>query len=143
MRLVLDTNILVSAFLWEGTPGRLIKLAGDGKITLYASRALIDEFTTVISRKKFARQAAATGLTTAEMLRNYRRLATPVVPAEVQAPHLRDPKDLPVLACAVAARADMIVSGDRKHLLVMREFEGIPIVSTAEALRRIDSMTRR
>lgn len=43
MRLVVDTNVLVSAFLWEGVPGRLIELAGEREIQLFTSRALLDE----------------------------------------------------------------------------------------------------
>lgn len=42
-RLVLDTNILVSAFLWQGTPGHLIELAGEKEVQLFTSRALLDE----------------------------------------------------------------------------------------------------
>ncbi len=52
MRLVLDTNVLVSAFLWKGVPGHLIELAGEGEIHLYTSRALLDELADVLHRKK-------------------------------------------------------------------------------------------
>ena len=41
MRLVVDTNVLVSAFLWQGTPGRLIELAGEKECRLFTSRALM------------------------------------------------------------------------------------------------------
>jgi len=48
-----------------------------------------------------------------------------------------DPGDEMVLECALAAEADYIVSGDKKHLLALREFRGISIVSPAEFLRRL------
>lgn len=48
MRLVLDTNVLVSAFLWEGIPGRLIELAGEKEIDLYTSRTLLAELSEVL-----------------------------------------------------------------------------------------------
>jgi predicted nucleic acid-binding protein len=51
-------------------------------------------------------------------------------------PELRDPKDLPVLACAAAAHADAIVSGDN-DLLTLGFFEGMPIINAREALRRL------
>lgn len=50
MRLVVDTNVLVSAFLWQGTPDRLIELAGEKEITLYTSRTLVDELAEVLQR---------------------------------------------------------------------------------------------
>ena len=48
-----------------------------------------------------------------------------------------DPKDSPILAAAVAGKADLIVSGDKKHMLALRDVEGIPVVSARDALRRI------
>jgi predicted nucleic acid-binding protein len=48
-----------------------------------------------------------------------------------------DPNDEMVLECALAAEADVIVSGDKKHLLSLREFRGIPIIPPAEFLRRL------
>ena len=75
MRLVVDTNVLVSAFLWQGTPGRLIERAGEKEIQLFTSRALIDELSEVLHRKKLAKDVQATGLTPVQMIANYRRLA--------------------------------------------------------------------
>ncbi len=51
-------------------------------------------------------------------------------------PSSRDPDDDHVLACALAAQADLIVSGDR-DLLTLREYQGMPILSTADAMARI------
>jgi putative PIN family toxin of toxin-antitoxin system len=67
-RLVLDTNVLVSAFLWQGRPGRLIELAGDKMVRLFTSLALMDELADVLHRSKLARHVAATGLTANQML---------------------------------------------------------------------------
>jgi type III restriction enzyme len=75
MKLVVDTNVLVSAFLWQGTPGRLIELAGEKECRLFTSRALHDELAEVLQRKKLAKQVQATGLTAAQILRNYRNFA--------------------------------------------------------------------
>jgi hypothetical protein len=75
MRLVLDTNVLVSAFLWEGIPGRLIELAGEQEIDLYTSRALLAELSEVLHRRKFARPVEATGFTTVEIVKHHQRLA--------------------------------------------------------------------
>ena len=48
-----------------------------------------------------------------------------------------DPKDNPILAAGVAGKADLIVSGDKKHMLALRDVEGIPVVSARDALGRI------
>ena len=78
MRVVVDTNVLVSAFLWEGTPGRLIELAGEKVVRLFTSRVLLEELAATLNKKKLAKPIAATGLTAEQMLANYRRIATAV-----------------------------------------------------------------
>jgi len=55
MRLVIDTNLLVSAFLWQGTPGKLIELAGEKECQLFTSNILIEELNDVLQRKKLAK----------------------------------------------------------------------------------------
>ena len=134
-RLVLDTNVLVSAFLWQGTPGRLVELASEQEVQLFTSRALLDELTVTLAKRKLAKYVLATGLTAEQMLANYRRLATIVTARQLDARVSRDADDDAVLACAQAARAELIVSGD-DDLLSLRSFEGVPIITIAEAVRR-------
>jgi putative PIN family toxin of toxin-antitoxin system len=141
LRLVVDTNVLVSAFLWQGTPGRLIELAGEKEVQLFTSRALLDELTATLQKRKLAKSVAATGLSTDQMLSNYRRLAALVAARMLAQPVSRDAEDDAVLACARAARADLIITGD-DDLLVLRRFEGIAIVSPAQALDRIGTAER-
>jgi len=136
VRLVVDTNVLVSAFLWEGTPGQLIELAGEKVVRLYTSRGLLDELAATLAKKKLAKPVAATGLTAAQMLANYRRIATLVTARQLTDQVSRDADDDKVLACAIAAKADLVVSGD-DDLLCLKAFQGMPIVSPAEAVRII------
>ena len=77
-RLVLDTNVLVSAFLWRGLPGRLIELAGEKEFQLVTSRVLLDELAATLNKKKLVRYVAATGLTADQMLTHFKRLAAVV-----------------------------------------------------------------
>lgn len=132
-RLVIDTNVLVSAFLWQGTPGRLIERVGDQELRLFTSRALLDELDSVLHRKKLAKPVAATGLTADTIMANFRKLATVVTARQLTAQVSRDADDDAVLACARAARANLIVSGD-DDLLVLGSFESIPIVIASRAL---------
>ena len=137
MKLVVDTNVLVSAFLWQGTPGRLIELAAEKEIQLFTNRALLDELAATLVKKKLAKPVVATGLTVEQMLRNYRRLATLVTTRQLAQLVSRDTDDDSVLACALAVSADQIVSGD-DDLLVLKYFQGIPIATPAQALRVIE-----
>ena len=136
MKLVVDTNVLVSAFLWKGTPGRLIELAGEKECQLFTSRVLIDELAEVLQRKKLAKQVQATGLSAAQMLRNYQKLATTVPARRLAQQVSRDADDDAVLACALAAQVGLIVSGD-DDLLVLKQFQEIRIVTPAQAVKMI------
>lgn len=70
------------------------------------------------------------------MLASYKQLARSVTARQLDTRVSRDADDDEVLACALAARADLVVSGDN-DLLVLGSFKGIEVVSAAEALRRI------
>ncbi len=134
MRLVVDTNVLVSALLWQGTPGRLVEMAGEKECQFFTSRALLDELSEVLHRKKLAKQVLATGLTASQMLRHYQQLATVVTARRLAQQVSRDADDDAVLACALAAQADLIVSGDA-DLLVLKQFQDMRIVTAAQAVK--------
>ncbi|MEQ1591793.1 MAG: putative toxin-antitoxin system toxin component, PIN family [Thiobacillaceae bacterium] len=136
MRLVVDTNVLVSAFLWAGTPGHLIELAGEKEIQLYTSRVLLDELAATLGKKKLTKPVTDTGLTADQIMQNYRRIVTLVTVRQLAQPVSRDSDDDAVLACALAARADLVVSGD-DDLLTLGSFEGIRVVTAAEAVKLI------
>ena len=137
-RWVIDTNVLVSAFLWSGNPGRVIELAGDRQVRLFTSRVLLDELAATLAKKKLARYVAATGLSAEQMVANYRRIVT-LVPARQLAQRVsRDADDDAVLACALAARADLIVSGD-DDLLSLKTFHSVAIVTVAQAVAAADA----
>lgn len=136
MRLVLDTNTVVSGLLWPGVPARLIDAAEAGKIELASSTALLAELQGVLSRRKFARQLEKRGLDPASLFEGYAALVGLVTPAPLPQPVSRDPDDDRVLAAALAANADLIVSGD-KDLLTLGSFQGIPILTAAMAVGRI------
>jgi putative PIN family toxin of toxin-antitoxin system len=136
LRLVIDTNIAVSAILWQGTPGRLIALATEGEIELFTSAALLDELADVLTRSKLAKPVAKTGRSADQLVKDFRRLVRRVRAAALTKQVSRDADDDAVLACALAAGADLIVSGD-VDLLALGSFRNIPIINAAAAVRRI------
>ena len=140
-RVVLDTNVVASAILWEGKPGRLLALARDGEIRLFTSRTLLNEFRATLQKPKLAKALAATGSTADALLADYRRLATVVQAPALAVAVSRDPDDDRIIACAIAARADVIISGDN-DLLVLEGVGGIPIVSASVFLAGLEAKAR-
>ena len=136
MRAVLDTNVITSALLWGGTPERLIEAAGAGSLELFTSEALIAELAGILGRAKFAARLRQKNLSAAEIVMRYREIAETVETMPIEEAALRDPDDTHVLACAVAARAEAIVSGDA-DLHALGSYQGIPVLSPADCIRRI------
>lgn len=136
MRLVLDTNCVVSAFLWGGPPRQIVDAAVAGQCELFTSGALLAELEDVLAREKFKPRPLSAQTSVAQLLAEYTGQVT-VVHATSIAPTIQaDPDDDQVLACAVAAKADLIVSGD-SDLLGLKEYQDILIVAAAEALQRL------
>jgi putative PIN family toxin of toxin-antitoxin system len=133
VRLVIDTNVMLSGLLWHGTPHRLIEQAHRGAVSLVSSPALLEELAEVLAREKFAAILARSGTAAAQVLEDTQRLVHLVTPPPLPRPVCRDPDDDAVLAAALAAQVDLIVSGD-DDLLALQTFQGIPIVSPAEAI---------
>lgn len=133
MRLVLDSNVVVSALLWGGVPYQLLQLATEGEVTLYTSPALVEELSDILDRPHFSERLAAQGTAAQAISDLYRSLSVSVEPASVPRVVPDDPDDDHVVACAVAAKAQAIVTGD-KHLLKLGQHEDIAIVTVAQAL---------
>lgn len=113
MRVVLDTNVVVSGLIWGGKPYQLLQAATDGDITLYTSPMLPDELREVLAREHLAARLAkkAPPSSVEQAVGFYGELAVVVSPLATPKAS-RDPDDDEVLACALAAQADLIVSGD-------------------------------
>lgn len=136
MRVVADTNTLVSGLLWHGNPRRVLDAARAGTLQMSTTAALLAELEEVLQRPKFAQRLSLAGVASHTLVLGYAALARLVEPAEIAPVIIADPDDDAVLACAVAARAEIIVSGDG-HLLDLKEYEGISIVTAAQLLTRI------
>lgn len=136
MRIVLDTNVATSALLWGGVPRQLLQAAREKKLQLYTSTTLLLELSDILGRAKFSRKLAAAQLSVDQLVERYALLTTVVHPAIIAPTILDDPDDDQVLACALAANAELIVSGDR-HLLDLKDYQGVRIVRAVEAVKAI------
>lgn len=139
MRLVLDTNVAASGLLWGGVPGQFLDAAQTGELELFTSTRLLAELAGILTRAKFAKSLAATGLPREELVLGYAALATVVTPVVIPPAIAADPSDDHVLACAVAARADFIVSGDKHLHSLGGQYNGILIVTPAEMVKIIEA----
>lgn len=135
-RVVADTNVLVSALQFGGKPKQLLDLAIEGQVDLAVSEAIIAETLRVL-RDKFER--APEWL--AEADRQMHVIIRLVHPTEVIQAIEADPTDDRILECAIAADAEVIVSGD-SHLLSLGVFRGIPIRRVAEFLASLEDHAR-
>ena len=132
MRLALDTNVVVSAVLGSSAPTRLIELASERAIDLVTSAPLLKELSVVLARPHIVRRLEIKGRSAAEAFALYEALAEQVIPASISrtAP---EPEDDALLACALAAGADLIVSGDGP-VRNLKSFHRIPLLGPTEAL---------
>jgi uncharacterized protein len=134
VKLVLDTNVLMSGSAWSGMASRLVDAMLAGEATLCLSDKLLAELADVLQREKFRSRLEQQEQSAATILTRLERVARMVDPLPMAVPaSLRDPDDVDVLACAVAAAANAIVTGDN-DLLVLGSFQGIPIIRVEEAL---------
>ncbi len=138
MRLVLDTNVVVSGLIWGGPPRRLLDAARGGLIVLFSSGALLNELESVLERDKFAALLASRDVTPAFLMQRYGMLATLVRPVRTGRIVRADSDDDHVLATALSARADAVETGDG-HLLELDPWQGIRILVPAEVLRLVDA----
>jgi uncharacterized protein len=134
MRVVVDTNTIISGLLWSGSPRTVLQLIEQGRLVPCISPILITELREVLERSKFKARLAAVAETPDEAVSRYLQYAdvldVPPLPHPVV---VDDPDDDHVLACAAAASVDALISGDR-HLLDLGVYQGIPISNAAAFL---------
>ena len=135
MRLVLDTNVVASAVLWDGVPRLLLQAGREKRVELFTSAALLAELTDILGRRKFEKKIAASTLTVDQIVDRYAALAALVRPTSI--PRLApDPDDDVVIGTALAAKADLIATGD-KPLLSVVEHQGVRIVGVSQSMEMI------
>jgi len=140
MRVVVDTNVAVSGLLWSGPPNQILRWAREGTLTILAIEETTSELRRVIHHEKFARRLKALGTSPPEAFAYFMNLVFFVpTPENIPKHILHDPFDNFFLAMASENQAHLIISGDN-HLLQLREYENIQIVSPSEACRVIETV---
>jgi putative PIN family toxin of toxin-antitoxin system len=131
IRVVFDLNVLFSGIGWKGSPHDCLKAARTGRIKGFvAAPALPRLKQLLIAKLGYPEQQA-------QMEEDDLKSYIKIVPIKDKVPRVipSDPEDDIVLECALRAKADYIVSGDKRHLLPLKEYQGIPILAPSDFLR--------
>lgn len=134
LRVVFDSNVIISGFLFGGHPARLLEYALANSIHAFTSLPILDEVRDVLQRPKFG-LSSEQALTFVEELHNLCDIVTPTRSVRAIS---ADPDDNVVLECAQESNATLIVSGD-SHLLHLGRWKRIDIVTPVTAVNRIKS----
>jgi putative PIN family toxin of toxin-antitoxin system len=128
--------VVTSAILWGGVPRLLLQAAREKRIALYTSMPMLAELSGILARQKFARKIAASLLTIEQIVDGYAQLTALVRPPAL-AGIAPDADDDVVIATALAAKADFLVTGD-KPLLSVGRYQGVRIIQVVEAIQLIE-----
>ena len=137
-RIVIDTNILVSAILTpKGNPAKILKLVLEGKLNLIISPAILEETQQVLRYPRLVKLMIKNKITKKEVydfLGKMSKVAV-ITPDKLEIDAIPDdPADNKILACGLEGEADYIISGDH-HLTDLKIFKGIKIVNPATFLK--------
>lgn len=127
LRVVLDTNVLVSGLAYPGSvPGRIVTAWRQGGLEVALSRYVLDELVRVLPRLPRVQMTPAE---IRDLADSFMFLADMVEPEGTQDENLRDPADQPVLLTLLAAKADYLVTGDKDLLALASQY---PILTPSE-----------
>ena len=131
----LDTNVIISAVLFQGTPRQTLHAAIAGRYRLALTQHILDETRSVLQRKKFGLELAFVAV----VMRELESLGELFYPKVHHTVVVRDPADNMIVDCAVEAAADFIVTGDN-DLLSLGTAVGIPIIPPAEFIHNLQQL---
>lgn len=124
MRVVLDTNVLISAIFFSGPPSTVLSAWLDDRFEIVVSAEILDEYREVAQRISTKYRSLDVG----PVLDRIALHALLVVPVAIPPDACSDPDDLKFLACAIASGADVVISGDRA-LLRASGFGGVEVLT--------------
>ena len=138
MKLIVDTNVLISGLMWGGPPNRILKWARDGRVVIITCESVIKELKRVIQYKRFDHRLSVLKISVPDIIAYAMNLVT-FVPDPPDIPQVisEDPFDNVFLAMASENEAHLIVSGDH-HLLDLKEYNSIQILTPSLAVQVIE-----
>ena len=137
LKIILDTNTLISAFFWDGNEAELLRKIEQKKVSLFISQEILKELENVLDRPKFKEIINKTKITKEQIIEKIIALSNVVIGNKLFINICRDSEDNKILECAEITKADYIVSGDR-DLLVLKQHKNTKIVKTSDILEIIN-----
>jgi len=134
LKVVLDTNVLISAILFGGKPRQILEKAIRGEIRLCLSEPILEELKGVLQRSKFEYSPEMIQFILTELA----GIADFVNPSEAIDVVVEDPEDNRILECAVDAKANYVITGD-SHLLKLRRYLNIEVLNAAAFLEETEA----
>ena len=132
MKIVLDTNVLVSGLLnAKGNPSQVLGLALSGALQICYDEAIISEYAEVLARPRFKFDPARTAEVIAKIMKDGERIDS----SSVAQLHLPDPDDEPFLAVALASSSDFLVTGNMAHFPAEKR-RGCSVIAPADFMVR-------
>ncbi|MDR0680816.1 MAG: putative toxin-antitoxin system toxin component, PIN family [Dysgonamonadaceae bacterium] len=132
MKLVLDTNIFISAFFWGGNPRKIVERINGSIDLLYITNEIFDEITQVLARSKF--NVDKTNI--ARLINAIKEMSVCITVEGVIKGVCRDSKDDIILECGWCCGADYVITGD-DDLLSLKSFRGIEIITASQYLNDV------
>ena len=133
LKVVLDTNVLISAILFGGKPRQILEKAIRGEIRLCLSEPILEELKGVLQRSKFDYSPEMIQFILTELT----SIADFVNPSDTIDVVLEDSEDNRILECAAEAKANYIISGD-SHLLKLSRYRNMEVLDAAAFLERLE-----
>ncbi len=138
IRLVLDTNTIISGLLWRGYEFTLLESIEQGKAQFFLSKEIIQEIDEVLRCQRLEKFIKQAGLSVEELLQKIVSLTHIIAGQTEKITICRDPDDNKIIECAIIAKALYIITGD-KDLLVLGQYKTVKFITTQEALKIINA----
>ena len=138
MKIVLDTNVLLSGSLWNGEARKVIRLIENKKVEGYTSSAILNELFDVLTRSDIIEKKSIEKFNPMVVITKITQICRVVEPDFELNVVQNDPDDNKILECAVFAKVDYLLTYDASHLLPIKEFQGIKIITPTEFLKLIN-----
>ncbi len=135
MRVVLDTNVWISGLLWKGAPMQVVRLAEQAKIEVWATQEILAELEESLDYERLARRLRELKLMIADVMVSVTALVSLIELDDLERVVPEDTDDDVFPNCARAVSAKYLISGN-KHVLKLREWQGVLIVTPREFLER-------
>ena len=137
MKITVDTNVLISSTFWCGASDRIIEKVENKEIDLILSKEIIEEFVRVLGYEEIQQKIKDKNLEMRRTVEKIVSISIIIVPLQKLDVIKEDLDDNKIIECAVEGDVDYIVSQDN-HLLNLKEFKGIKIVTPEEFLKRLE-----